>query len=262
MTTTMADLAPPEKNPMDTYTDPPEGAAHRRFSDDEGSIHSASYGTDFVEEEAGEMKQEETLAENETKAVGRLKLVVLFILMLSAIGVALSVYFYVRNSELEEFEDSFNGDAVKVLASLGANVDFTMEAIDSFAANVLSYARGTNQTWPYVTIPDFAVRSGKLLSLSSAFYVNTYPFVTGEQREEWEAYAATHNQWIDESLDIQENFSGYTGPIVKNYTNFDVIHEDSEYEKDVPGLNGTSRTGENIVCVGSIFSFEFRLGVV
>jgi hypothetical protein len=222
----------------------PEEAAEQRHGPEDGSIVSSYYGSDMAEPSKKEEKQ---LANKETKVVGRLKIVVLLVLMFSAVGVALSVFFYVRNSELDAFEESFNSDGVKVLSSLGANLDLTMEAMDSFAVSILSYARETNQTWPFVTIPDFAIRAGKLLTLSSAFYVNTYPLIYNQdQRKEWEEYTASHNQWLEESIEIQENHDGYTGPIVKNYTNWDVIHDNEEYdkEKEAQGVNGTSREGE------------------
>jgi hypothetical protein len=225
-----------------------EEAAEQQNGTDEGSIgYTSCHGSDMV---GASQKEEEQLANKETKMVGRLKIVVLLVLMFSAIGVALSVFFYVRNSELDAFEESFNSDGVKVLSSLGANLDLTMEAMDSFAVSILSYARETNQTWPFVTIPDFAIRAGKLLTLSSAFYVNTYPLIYNQdQRKEWEQYTASHNQWVDESIAIQENHDGYTGPIIKNYTNWDVIHDYGEYDKEVEaqGVNGTSRKGKSTI---------------
>ena len=217
-------------------------------NNDDGSINASSRGTTLHLGDETTVK-EEKLANKETQTVGRLKIVVLLLLVFSAIGVALAVFYYVRNSELEDFEESFHGDAVKVLSSLGANLDLTMEAMDTFATSILSYARETNQSWPFVTVPDFAIRGAKLLSLSSAFYVNTYPLVTFEQREKWEYYSAMNNEWVDESIEIQENHDGYTGPIIKNYTNWNVIHGNDEYDKEeeMHGVEGTNRTGKTTV---------------
>jgi hypothetical protein len=236
---------------FDTTTTPesfrqgmPEEATEQQNGTDDAIDYTSCHGSDMLETS---QKEEEQLANKETKMVGRLKIVVLLVLMFSAIGVALSVFFYVRNSELDAFEESFNSDGVKVLSSLGANLDLTMEAMDSFAVSILSFARETNQTWPFVTIPDFAIRAGKLLTLSSAFYVNIYALIYDQdQRKEWEQYTASHNQWVDESIAIQENHDGYTGPIIKNYTNFNVIHDNGEYVKELEaqGVNGTSREGE------------------
>lgn len=224
--------------------------AQASLRDRSQSVHSSSYGTeeDVLEEELPE-KEEVPIAQNESKAVHNLKVLVLAVLTVSAICVALGVYFYVTNSEVDDFESSFEGDAVKVLASLGSNIDLTLGVADSFVADIMSYARGTNQSWPFVTIPDFAVRGSKSLSLSSAYILNIYPFVSNDQRSDWEQYTASHNDWVEESIDIQEQATSFTGPIIRDYENWDVIHTYEEFDKEMPGVNGTDAKGKSAFCM-------------
>jgi hypothetical protein len=210
-----------------------------------GSERSSSVGTDLHDAGAEEEPEEPGLAKNETNAVRGLKLLVILAMTLSAIGVALAVYFYIRASENRDFENQFEGDATKVLAALGNSLDSSLAAVDAFVVGIVSYAKATNQTWPFVTIPDYAVRAGKIRSLSDAVVIGTYPLVKTEDRKEWERYTAENNYWVEESLDIQEKDSSFTGPIVREYENWDVIYFDDEYEKEQPGLNGTDRDGKS-----------------
>jgi hypothetical protein len=103
--------------------------------------------------------------------------------------VALAVYFYIRASENREFEDQFEADATKVLAAIGASLDSSLSAVDAFVVSIVSYAKATNQTWPFVTIPDYAARAGKIRSLAGAVVIGTYPLVKSEDRKEWERYS-------------------------------------------------------------------------
>jgi len=181
-------------------------------------------------------EERETIAKQETKAVFRLKLLVLLLLTFFAVGTALAVFYYTTGSEQDQFEDQFKDDAHKVLEAVGSSLDKTFGAFDSLAVAAVSYARSTNQTWPNVTLPDFGMRAAKVLELSDGVItVNICPFVTPEQRAGWEEYASVegeHIYWVNETLMIQETWKNYYGPINQyNWTGYDIIHGDFD---DVP----------------------------
>lgn len=141
------------------------------------------------------------------RVVRRLKIAILTFFALTAIGVAtaFTVYrHYNKQSQEEEFRDRFQQDATNTLASLGINIDSTLSAVDAFAISMLSEAKLTNQTFPTVTISDFAVKASKLKKNTRAKFVCTYQIVEEEQRKEWEAYAPDHTEWIEEALDVQQ----------------------------------------------------------
>jgi hypothetical protein len=171
---------------------------------------------DLSEEDGAVKSKEKALAKKETKTVRRLKVALLVLLAVFAVGVAVAVNFYVRNSEMAEFESNFKGRAVKVLATLGVNLDSTMQSADTFVTNIMSHARDTNQKWPFVTIPDFAVRGGKVLAESKAYVLNLYTWIEPDQRQGWQNYTSTHNQWVEDSIEIQAKSDHYTGPITRN----------------------------------------------
>jgi hypothetical protein len=151
-----------------------------------GSERSCSSHDDLRAEDSEEGP---ALAKTETNTIRGLKLLVLLALSLSAVAVALAVYFYIRASENREFEDQFEDDATKVLAAIGASLDSSLSAVDAFVVSIVSYAKATNQTWPFVTIPDYAARAGKIRSLADAVVIGTYPLVKSEDRKEWERYS-------------------------------------------------------------------------
>jgi CHASE domain len=57
-----------------------------------------------------------------------------------------------------------------------------------------------NETWPFVTIPHFELQGSMVNHLAFSEMLTFIPLVRQEVRAEWEAYAATHQDWINESL--------------------------------------------------------------
>jgi flagellar basal body-associated protein FliL len=143
-----------------------------------------------------EKEKHEAIATAETNAVFRLKIVVISFLVASAIGVALAVYYFTSNAEENEFEEKFQDHAAKVLEALGSSVALTLGAVDNYVVTLVSFARYTNETWPYVTMPDYGVRAAKIRSLSKAVVVSQYHFVTTEQRTTWENYTSQNSAWV------------------------------------------------------------------
>jgi hypothetical protein len=63
------------------------------------------------------------------------------------------VYTYVSGSEQAEFEDDFHADAFKVFESIGKSMDVTIGAVDALVVSMVSFARYSNSSWPFVTLP-------------------------------------------------------------------------------------------------------------
>jgi hypothetical protein len=144
------------------------------------------------------------LAKDETRSVNRVRIYVGAVIVLSTLTMALTFYFFVRNSEQKTFERSFTADANKVLNGIGDSVKANLAAMDSFASNMVSIAKQTNQTFPFVTIPKFAIKASKLLSLCHGFTLSTQPVVAVNQRTKWEAYTKQSHEWVNETKQIQQ----------------------------------------------------------
>jgi hypothetical protein len=142
------------------------------------------------------------LASRESKAVWHLRLLVFAVLLLTMVLFSLGTYFYTSNAETDEFEQQFHEDATKVLQSLGESLDKAIAGVDTMVLSMLSYARDTNQTWPYVTVPDFESRSAKFLALTNAVVFMQFTLITPETRGKWEAYSADNGPaWAEKSID-------------------------------------------------------------
>lgn len=180
----------------------------------------------------------------ESRQVVGIKSLFVIVLLLSAAG-ALGVHFYIKDRETNEFEAHFYDDATKVMAAVGDTLEFSLQSADAFVASIVSMAQVTNQEWPFVTVPNWAARAGKIRSLTGAMFLNIYPLVEDHQREAWENYTSYNNDWVYETQEAQESDPTYEGntSVADWYENWDVIHGYDEFYKDNAGEFGTNRSG-------------------
>jgi hypothetical protein len=179
------------------------------------------------------------LGGKETKAVSLLRLVVLAVLVVSATCTAIAVYFYTRNSELRSFEMDFYSDAENIIHGAGHSLYITLSAIDSYAAYVMSQARATNQSFPFVTTSDAHIHMAKLGSIGHTQMIQQAHFVSSsQQRIEWENYTTNNNQWINDSIQQQNsdtnNATLYIDPI-QNFSS--LVNEGMIHTYDGPSSN-------------------------
>jgi hypothetical protein len=180
----------------------------------------------------------EMLAKRETRAVLKSKLLVFGVLLASAILVAAMTYVYTSGAEQSEFETAFEQDARKVLESLGASLDKAIAGVDAYVITMLSYARDTNQTWPFVTIPDFEASSGKFLDLTKSAVFMEFLLVTPETRPEWEAYSAREGRkWAQDSIDyLRHNNLFHDVFEARNVTDESVVYLDFVHDYSAWGV--------------------------
>jgi class 3 adenylate cyclase len=164
------------------------------------------------------------IANAENKLVFWIRMIVLAVLVVSTLSVALVVYFYTSNTEQDAFEEQFISDSLKVFEAVGTSLDITLGAVDIFIVKAVSYAKYSNSTWPFVTIPDFAVQAAKLLGSSAAVHCNMYPLVSKNQRAAWEPYSLLNDAWVEESINMQARNKNYDGPILTEYETLGSIH--------------------------------------
>jgi hypothetical protein len=141
-----------------------------------------------------------TLARRETKAVNVLRALVLVSLFVTATITSVGVYLYTSNDETQKFEVAYQANAQRIVESFHDAVERRLGAINSMATAITSYSLDTKQTFPFVTIPDFAKRGSDLRVQADATSVSWVPLVTDETRVAWEEYALTNRFQIDESF--------------------------------------------------------------
>jgi hypothetical protein len=85
---------------------------------------------------------------------------------------------------------------------MGRSLDRTLGTIDAYTASLVSSAKSSNQTFPFVTIDDFAFRTEKTRLLTDSVTISIQPLVQPAQRRAWEEYAATNNSWVNETMTL------------------------------------------------------------
>ncbi|KAL3917415.1 MAG: hypothetical protein SGILL_004724 [Bacillariaceae sp.] len=215
------------------------------YASSDGDVdETASAITDSNELTRQQHNHKEHLAEKETKTLRRLKCIVFSLLFCSMMAVAFTAYYVTARQETVEFEKQYYENAHKVLSTMGSNLERTLQASDAFVASIASMAELTNQTWPFVVVPDFAVRAEKIRSLANAVVANTYAVIQPEERSEWERFSALAGEsFVEESLTVMEEYDDSHWPIIWNYTAWNVIWAYDEYDKENPGEEGTTREG-------------------
>jgi hypothetical protein len=195
---------------------------------DEVSIDERSLCTeDQGGNESRALSEEENLiGKRETAVVTRLRLVLFFVLAVSAVGVASTVYVYLKTIEESAFQTQFDDDAIKILQTVANTIESILSASDNLAVLSVSFARATNQTWPFVTLPDFPVRIAKIMPSTRTFNMNILPLVTPARRIEWEAYVLQHDDWVNETADVQRDFKNFNGVHEYDTMPHNIIHGD------------------------------------
>lgn len=178
-----------------------------------------------------EMWNDAIVDERKTQAVRGLRVILVLVLVGTAIGFALTAYRYVSNSEVAQFETQFTDEADKIMNAIGTNLAKTFTIFDGLAVTMVSSALAANETWPFVTLPNFAMRLSKVLPLSDAFVVTVLPIVSPRDHDEWEAYSLKTDGWVNESIALQETWDGYYGPVIDTWEPYGAIHGDVD---DIP----------------------------
>jgi len=149
----------------------------------------------------------------ETRVVLCLKLSLLFLLVGASIGASYLVFWYSSEAEQRQFESRFDDEASKIQTAVRGAFYVTLGVIDTFVVDLASYAKYSGSEWPFVTLPDFAVRAAKVRSHAKAFYVAHNVLVTNATtRSRWDEYSSSNNNWVDEVLRIQREDVNYHGP--------------------------------------------------
>jgi hypothetical protein len=191
-----------------------EGVGRRSSSSDDGAVSFPQGVVGLIDPHTSTSRKDE-IARAETKALFSMRIILLIIVLVSTIGVSMAVYVLTHNAEEALFEETFQGDAAKVLQAIGTTFGHSLGAADAFVVNMVVLA---NSSWPLFTPPSFAITASKLRSQTKSFAVGYYPLVTAERRDDWEAYSLANDAWVDEAIDIQSRDDSFRGRPPENVT--------------------------------------------
>ncbi|CAB9503407.1 Peroxide stress-activated histidine kinase mak2 [Seminavis robusta] len=181
------------------------------------------------------------VAQTETKAVSHLRIFLLVFLALSALGVALAVYVFTTHIEHEQLKQVFDDHAATVMGALGGSLELTLGALDTYAIGLVSFAKFTGAEWPFVTLPNMAVRLAKLRTLSKSMAIRHYHIVHDqEQRLKWENYSIHHDDWVLDAMHAQRQDRNYHGSNYESYfakgSLYNNMGENRSYDEEGPFL--------------------------
>jgi hypothetical protein len=174
--------------------------------DDDAMAQELSGDEDTPQEDAAS-RDSSSIASRQTRQLRRFRRLFIFLLLLIASAVAVSILFLTRSQEENEFHDSFEGSATKVVDTLHVGVEQSVGALEALSFSITSYASHKNLTWPFVNFPNFEIQAGNTRSLAQTVSIVFYPMVTYENREAWEQYSRDHRGWVEEGLAFEEEFA-------------------------------------------------------
>jgi len=135
------------------------------------------------------VEQQKILNMNENRRITGARLAVFGFLLLSALAVSLAVFFYIRRMERQEFDDTFDAQAVRILELFHQSVAERLQAIDALSTMITLYALNTGSKFPNVTIPNFEMLGSNSRIISGGVFISFGLLVTDDQRAGWEEYA-------------------------------------------------------------------------
>ena len=141
------------------------------------------------------------LAAKETKGINILRFVTLVLLLSIATLASVGVYFYTQNSEKQKFEDDYTTNARLIIDSFHDSVEHKLGAVNVMADSITSHALTSEEEFPGVTLPNFAVHGSNLRVQSDSLVVSWLPLVTDDNRLEWEEYALANRNQTDEEYE-------------------------------------------------------------
>ena len=118
---------------------------------------------------------------------------------LAIVLAALYLLFVANNESNHELHMQFIGYADRIAENFNSRIHANLLALDSFSVSSTSYALDSGNSWPMVTIPDFAVRSWTTRQEMKAETLGLLPIVTSEKRQDWENYVIQNHNWIEEA---------------------------------------------------------------
>jgi hypothetical protein len=114
--------------------------------------------------------------------------------------------------------------ALKIIETFADESADKRTSIDSIARQLTSHALFANETWPFVTLPDFERRARLTLELAQFIGIFVLPLVTRENLEAWGNYSVANQAWYWEGMELQARTTGF------NATSSGVEHFDTGLE--------------------------------
>lgn len=152
----------------------------------------------------GKEEERKILAEKEERAVISLRIAVFVVLTSVAVLVSVGVYFFMTDFQKNEFELQAVGYSERVVDAFQSSVESKLGSLETLAAALTSHSLSSGSKFPNITLPNWEIHSANTRTLAETLAMLWTPLVTDENREGWEAYAASNHDWLGQSFLSEE----------------------------------------------------------
>eukprot|EP00977_Amphora_coffeiformis_P030125 scaffold44851_cov160-Amphora_coffeaeformis.AAC.1 len=196
----------------------------------EGS--ESSIGTEQVSAVTG-LHSSSDDAKKDKRVVIKLRILVSFVIGLTALGFGIGVYLMARSGEREDFETQCLGSCLQISSHrlrfrfydfAEESVQFSKHEIQSvvhatqnLATTITSHVVDTGSVWPEIVAPHFELQGMGLSQLARVQHLTIVPLVDIKNLGEWEHFALENKGWIQEGVNAR---LGNMSTWVEDITNF------------------------------------------
>mmetsp|Transcript_15175 Transcript_15175/g.37214 ORF Transcript_15175/g.37214 Transcript_15175/m.37214 type:complete len:815 (-) Transcript_15175:1061-3505(-) len=217
--------------------------------DTRSTAHSTTNGMSVFEQPSS--KDDDTqrtrelpdVARREQKAVGILKSLVCFMLVVTVAAVGTAVYLFAEDDEKNVFESTFRGTSSELLTIARERADRVFEVVDSLAIAATSAAAANqNSSWPFTIIPDWAAKAEnfeKLIGIEDPI-ISVIHIVDNDQREEWVDFMGAELPLLFTDAEKRGNLEKSTKEMLERTTPFPHFYDLDSDEKIVPATGPES----------------------
>jgi hypothetical protein len=143
---------------------------------------------------------ESVTARKDTRIAARLRILVALLFLTMGIVFPIIIFKTTRSNEVEAFEASFDGLAIKLTSSMESSLSRKFGALESLRVAISSHAQTSNTSWPYITVPDYDLRAENAIALGGLLSVSLHPLVKVNEKLTWEDYSVSNIAWLEQSI--------------------------------------------------------------
>jgi hypothetical protein len=130
------------------------------------------------------------IAREESKAVNRVRYVVLSVLLMAGFTVCFLVYFLSTKSVHDQIGTQFAGHSGQIQMSFERIASEKLGAFGALRVAAMAEATDKNATWPMFTMSFFEKRAAVARRLSLCILIGIYPWIDNTTRIDYETYTA------------------------------------------------------------------------
>jgi len=157
------------------------------------------------------------IADTEEKQVKIIRIVTFSFIFFASIAVSLVVFLFAVNFDKNEFESEYNAFVESIQRDVVWEVKYNLALLKQLSSVITSEIMASNQSAPFVTIPNFEVTGGFTEGMGGMVAIVFAPLLRFSEaaslREEWEAYSVQHKGWLEESAKLKIVHTDHLRPL-------------------------------------------------